>query len=114
MTIDIEVAERFGALVAEGNYGEAHGYLTQAAGRENPPEVLKRDFEEMISYWQGDGEILEVTSDLILEDWPDKQAQDLGVVYTAFIGAGDCEAVTVVLTQEDGAVRIRSLEWGRP
>ncbi|MBJ7898840.1 MAG: hypothetical protein GC158_02715 [Cyanobacteria bacterium RI_101] len=64
--------------------------------------------------WQRDGEILEVRSDLILEDWPDKQAQDLGMVYTAFIGAGDCEAVTVVLTWEDGAVRIRSLEWGRP
>ncbi|MBJ7899359.1 MAG: hypothetical protein GC158_05435 [Cyanobacteria bacterium RI_101] len=73
MTIDIEVAERFGALVAEGNYGGAYGYLTQAAEWENPP-----------------------------------------MVYTSFIGAGDCEAVTVVLTSEDGVVRIRSLEWGRP
>jgi hypothetical protein len=112
MTIDIEVAERFGALVASGDYGEAHGYMTQAAGRENPPEVLKRDFEAMLSYWQGG--VVGVESDLILEDWPDKQAQDLGMVYTSFVGDGNCEAVTVVLTQEDGAVRIRSLEWGRP
>lgn len=51
---------------------------------------------------------------IVLEDWPDKQAQDLGMVYTSFVGDGNCEAVTVVLTQEDGAVRIRSLEWGRP
>jgi hypothetical protein len=110
MTIDIEVAERFGALLASGNYGEAHGCLTQAAGRENPPEVLKRDFEAMISYWWTG--ILNVKSALILEDWPDKQEGDLGMVYISFIGDGKRESVTVVLVEEDDAVRIRSLHWG--
>ena len=54
-------------------------------------------------------EALETTDAL-----PSHKLADLGWVYVAIRGANFHEAVTVIVANENGAGRIRSIEWGRP
>ncbi len=49
-----------------------------------------------------------------MEDWPDREESDLGWVYVALSGSTFSEAVTVVVSNQEGRHVIRSLEWGRP
>lgn len=42
------------------------------------------------------------------------ESADLGWVYVAIRGANFNEAVTVIVANENGVGRIRSIEWGRP
>ena len=112
MAINIEVADQFGKLIAKADYRAAHVFLTKEAQEVYSPEEFKKSVEQMTDYWSSP--IEEVTSDLILEDWPAKQDKDIGMVYISLIGDGVCEAVTVTLAEENGDIRIRYLEWGRP
>jgi hypothetical protein len=112
MNINIEVADQFGKLIAKADYRAAHVFLTKEAQEAYSPEDFKKSVEQMTDYWSGP--IEEVISDLILEDWPAKQDKDMGMVYVSLIGEGVCEAVTVILAEEQGDIRIRYLEWGRP
>ena len=114
MAVDTTVAEQFGHAIARCDYVAAHSLLSKAARAAHSPESIKQAVEEMIAI--GDGPITEVdlVSECILEDWPAKQERDVGYVYVALTGDGFCEAVTVTLTREADAIRIRELEWGRP
>jgi hypothetical protein len=49
-----------------------------------------------------------------METWPDKQPADVGWVYVGIGGDVYSEAVTVIVTREDGRLKIRAVEWGRP
>ena len=112
MAINIEVAQQFGEVIAKADYKAAHGLLTKEAQQVYSPEDFKKSVEQMIDYWLGP--IQEVRPQLILENWPAKQDKDICVVYVSLIGEGVCEAVTVTLADENGDIRIRYLEWGRP
>ena len=114
MAVDTRVALQFGRAISRCDYAAAHSLLTRGARAAHSPESLKHTAEEMIAV--GDGPItdVELVSECILEDWPNKQAGDVGYVYVSLAGDGFCEAVTVTLTSEDGDIRIRELAWGRP
>lgn len=112
MNINIEVADQFGKLIAKADYRAAHVLLTTEAQGIYSPEDFKKSVEQMTDYWSGPIEA--IIPDLILEDWPTKQDKDIGIVYVSLIGEGVCEAVTVTLAEENGDIRIRDLEWGRP
>lgn len=112
MNMNIEVAEQFGKLIAKADYRAAHAFLTQETQQIYSPENFKKSVEQMTNYWSVP--IEKVISELILEDWPTKQDKDIGIVYVSLIGDGICEAVTVILTEENSDIRIRYLEWGRP
>ena len=112
MAINIEVADKFGKLIAKADYRAAHGLLIKEAQQVYSPEDFKKSVEQMTDYWSGP--IEEVISDLILEDWPAKQDKDIGIVYVSLSGDGVCEALTVTLAEENTDIRIRYLEWGRP
>ncbi|MBS0262256.1 MAG: hypothetical protein JSS02_09925 [Planctomycetes bacterium] len=114
MAVDTRVAEQFGQFIAQGDFASAHSLLTASARAAHSPADLQQAVERMIA--KGEGPITEVTlvSECILDDWPSKQADDVGYVYVALDGKGFCEAVTVTLTREDDQIRIRTLQWGRP
>jgi hypothetical protein len=112
VAINIEIADKFGKLIAKADYRAAHSLLTKEAQQVYSSQDFKKSVEQMTDYWSGP--IEEVISDLILEDWPAKQDKDIGIVYVSLIGDGVCEAVTVTLTEENSDTRIRYLEWGRP
>jgi hypothetical protein len=99
------------ALVA-GDFVKAHSMLGSALGAANHPDHLRQTFKAMIDY--GDGPVTDVQLMETLEQWPSRQPQDSGWAYVAIGGDGYSEAVTVVVTQEDGTSVIRDIEWGRP
>jgi hypothetical protein len=113
-TANIEVAEQFGHLIAKADYAAAHALLTKEAQKIYSPEDLKAAVEWMTAYAPGPIRQVEVMSDFVLEEWPDKQDGDVAIAYVALTGDGFCEAVTVTLAQEGHNIRIRQLEWGRP
>jgi hypothetical protein len=49
-----------------------------------------------------------------MTSWPDKQPADLGWAYVSIGGDVYSEAVTVVVTSEEGTPRVRAVEFGRP
>jgi hypothetical protein len=49
-----------------------------------------------------------------MEDWPNKEEDDIGWAYVALSGDSFSEAATVIMKLEDGRMVIRSIEWGRP
>jgi hypothetical protein len=111
---DTRVAERFGNLVASGDYVAAHSLLTTEAQGVHSPGALKEAVEEMTAYAPGPIRQVEVMEDTILRDWPDKQEGDVAWVYVSLVGDSYAEAVSLVLAEQAGATRIRHLEWGRP
>ncbi len=114
MTTNIEVAEQFGRLIAKADYAAAHALRTKEAQKIHSPEDLKAAVKGMTTYAPSPIQQVEVMSDFILEEWPDKQDGDVAIAYVALTGDGFCEAVTVTLAQEGHDIRIRQLEWGRP
>lgn len=114
MTTYIQVAEQFGHLIAKADYAGAHVFLTEEAQKIHSPNDLNTAVEGMTTYAAGPIQQVEVMSDFILEEWPDKQDEDVAIAYIALTGDGFCEAVTVTLTHEGQKIRIRQFEWGRP
>jgi hypothetical protein len=68
----------------------------------------------MTAYATGSIQEAQVMDDFTLEDWPDKQANDLAVTYVALNGENFSEAVTLTLVEYGQEILIRHLEWGRP
>lgn len=107
-TVALAFAER---LVA-GDYNAAHSMLAPALRENLSPAQLKVEYEGMIEYGDGPPDFVGVMG--ILEEWPAKQAGDVGWAYVAISGVGYSEAVSVVVSQEAEQLVIREIEWGRP
>jgi hypothetical protein len=108
-----QIAGRFGHLIARSNYEGAHKLLTKAAQKRHSPNRLQKDFKRTVAYAPGPVRKVEIVGD-ILDDWPDKQRRDIGWVYISLFGDDYVEAVSVILAEENGNIRIRDVEWGRP
>jgi len=114
MSPHVQLAQQFGAFIANENYSGAHALLTTEAQRVHTKTKMKRSSVGMRSYAPGPFLNVVVMEDFILEDWPTKQDGDVASIYIALDGDDFCEAVSVIVTQQDGELRIRDLEWGRP
>jgi hypothetical protein len=111
---NIEVAEEFGKLIAEEDCVAAHRLLTRGAQKVHSPAKLKKAVKTMTAYDPGPIREIEVMTDMILYDWPDKEPGDLAWVYVSLVGDSFVEAVSLVIVEEADGTRIRQLEWGRP
>jgi hypothetical protein len=49
-----------------------------------------------------------------MDDWPGREASDIGWAYVSVGGDVYSEAVTVVVTDEAGSLKVRTAEFGRP
>ncbi len=110
----VQIAERFGKLIAKADYLGAFSLLTAEAQAVHSPDEFKEIVARMNSYAPGPILEVEAMEEYMLEDWPDKKDTDLAIVYVALEGHGFSEAVSVILAQEHHQIRIRELEWGRP
>lgn len=99
------------ALVA-GEYDIAYNMLSTSLRAELSSADLKESFESMIKYGRSAPNHIEVMN--VLNDWPDKQALDIGWAYVAIDGDGFCEAVSIIVIQEETKAVIRDIDWGRP
>jgi hypothetical protein len=114
MSARIQLAQRFGDLIASEDYESAHKLLTKEAQRVHTPQEMKSHSEGMREYAPGPFRKVFVIENLVLEEWPAKQHGDVASIYIALDGDGFCEAVSVIVAQEGDDLRIRVLEWGRP
>jgi hypothetical protein len=108
------VAQRFGDLIARGDYSAACSLLSKQLQSATTPKAIKAAVASMTAYASGPIQGAEVIEDFSLEDWPGKQSGDLAVVYVAFNGESFSEAVTLTLAEYGHEILIRHLEWGRP
>ena len=107
-------AQQFAEHLVDGDFLAAHAMLARDLAAITA-DVLQRDYEGMIEYADvADGASIEVCVMSAEDDMPDMTPADLGWVYVAISGESFSEAVTVVVTREDGGAKIRELEWGRP
>lgn len=114
MAPHVQLAQRFGDLIAREDYESAYKLLTKQAQTLRTVQEMKRTSEGMRSYAPGPFRNFLVMEEFMLEDWPAKQEGDVASIYISLEGDNFCEAVSVIVTQEDGDLRIRDLEWGRP
>jgi hypothetical protein len=107
-----KVALEFARSLAARDYAKAHAMTTEACRGRMTVEQLRAAFEAIVpSDW---GPIGPVEVGQTLASWPDKQPGDLGWAYVSIGGEAYSEAVVVVVAAENGAARIREVEFGRP
>lgn len=112
------IAQTFAELLVDGDFKAAHSMLAKELKRSLKAADLEREYTEMIGQYGEEGEDLPDDLEVVVisseTGMPDMQAQDVGWVYVSIGGDGFSEAITVVVTQEQDELRIRTLEWGRP
>ena len=114
MSLHVQLAQRFGGLIAREEYESAHKLLTKQAQSVHTVQEMGSRSEGMRRYAPGPFRSFLVMEEFMLEDWPAKQDGDVASIYISLEGDNCCEAVSVIVAQEDGDLRIRDLEWGRP
>jgi len=107
-----QVAQEFTQLLAARKYAKAHAMMSQKYGRRMTVEKLRTVFEAIVPTDWGPIGPIEVGE--IMTNWPGKEGSDLGWVYVSIGGTVYSEAITVVVTYENGEAKIREVEFGRP
>lgn len=106
------IALEFTRLLAKRDYRKAYTMTSRQYRQRTTVEQLQTAFETIVpSDWGSMGPI-EVGQ--TLTNWPDKQPADIGWAYVSIGGDVYSEAVTVVVTSEQGEAKIREVEFGRP
>lgn len=109
----IDFAEEFVRTLARRDASAAKALLGDALKRDYPRNHLQESFDMMVM--QTGQAVTNVSAEPgVMEDWPDKAPGDRLWVYVSVECEGELEAVTVVVAGDDGALRISSIEWGRP
>ena len=107
-----KLAENFARALVALDFSSAHALLSPGFQSVVGPDQLRSNYEEMVDY--GGGPATEALLITTMEDWPDRQSNDLGWAYVAIVGEGFSEAVTVIVEEQEHGPCIRHLEWGRP
>lgn len=108
----IETATEFAKCLTSGRFANAQEFLSKDVKGIYTPEALSSVYTDMISYGDGPAEVNGHFE--FMSDWPARQPSDIGWAYISIVGDGFVEAVTVVVTEENGIPKIREIEWGRP
>ena len=109
-----EVALQFTKALTERDYVRAYAMTSQGYQGRTSMEQLRKAFEAIVpSDW---GAIGPVTVVRTMTQWqsPAKQPSDLGWVYVGIGGDVYSEAVTAIITLENGQPKVREVEFGRP
>lgn len=107
-----QVALEFTKLLAAREYPKAYAMTSQEYGKRNTVDQLRTALEAIVpADWGAMGPI-EVGQ--TMTSWPGKQPSDLGWAYVSIGGNVYSEAITVVVTSQNGEPRIREVEFGRP
>lgn len=93
-------------------YVAAYGMTSSEFKSESSCEELQKDFESIVPTDWGSIDPIEIVT--MMDDWPGKRENDINWVYVGIGGEVYSEAVVVVITEENGILRVREAEWGRP
>lgn len=106
------VALEFTKALAERQYAKAYEMTSKEYRNHSTLEKLKTDFEAIVPDDFGPIDPIEVGRTML--NWPGKQSSDIGWVYVSIGGDVYSEALVVIVTMENGAKKIREIEFGRP
>lgn len=107
-----ETALAFAKALGARDYPGAYGMTSQAYRKEVTVEQLRDAFEEIVPTDWGEMGPIEVGE--TMEDWPGKEATDIGWVYVSIGGDMYSEAISVIVAAENDSAKIREIEFGRP
>ena len=107
-----QVALEFTRSLAARGHLRAYALTFQEYRKRNTVDQIRTRFETIVpTDWGAIGPI-EVGE--TMTSWPGKQPSDFGWIYVSIGGTVLSEAVTVVVTSENGEPKIREVEFGRP
>jgi hypothetical protein len=107
-----QVALEFTKSLAAREYPKAYAMTSQECRKRTTVEQLRAAFENIVpSDW---GQIGPIEVGQTMTSWPGKRPDDVGWAYVSIGGDVYSEAITVVVTSEDGESKIREVEFGRP
>jgi len=111
-----DVAESFAQALVAKDFQRAHALLTPRLRESLSPQALAENLRSMYSGYAPDDEPVSTRFDreFCMEDWPNKEPDDLGWAYVGILGSSFVEAVTVIVSQSSEGARIRQVDWGRP
>ncbi len=121
-----KICFQFAELICQGNFTDAHSLLSEDLQKTISPTELQKRYVNMIHYVPEDEKanetspfVLPTVYDLgiqaTLEEYANKQENDVGWAYCSICCDGYSEAVSVVVEKDaTGKLVIRSIEWGRP
>ena len=107
-----QVALAFTKALASRDYHAAYALTSKGYRNITTLHDMQAAFEEIVpTDWNTVGPV-EVGQ--TMEVWPGRESSDAGWAYVSVGGDVYSEAVTLVVTLEDGDLRIRTVEFGRP
>jgi len=108
----LNVGVDFAKALARRDYTAAYAMTSSEYQRGMTLAAMQAAFEDIVpTSWSTVGP---VEGGLTMDTWPDKQPADVGWAYVSIGGDVYSEAVVVVVAVEAGALRIRTVEFGRP
>jgi len=107
-----EVALAFTKALAARDYDAAYALTSRNYRESTNLKAMQAAFEEIVPFdWGTVGSIEPVQT---MDVWPGREPSDAGWVYVSIGGDVYSEAVTLVVTLEEGELRVRTVEFGRP
>ena len=107
-----QIALVFVTSMASRDYAKAYAMTTKEYREKTSVEQLRSAFEAIVPTDWGTMAPIEVGQ--TMTSWRGQQPSDLGWAYVSIGGDAYSEAVTVIVTSENGEARIREVEFGRP
>jgi len=110
-----QIAVAFASALAQGDFERAHALLSPELRTRLSPAILSEELHAMYrGYADGEPTGIHYDEQFFMTEWPYKEPRDVGWAYVSIVGEGFVEAVTVIVTEVDGTLLIRTVEWGRP
>lgn len=107
-----DFGEGFAWRLVRGDWEGAHAQLDRRLRAELSPEDLREQYLEMTEYFEAP--VDEVEAQPPDSHMPDMDDDEVAWVYVAIASSYESEAVMLMVRREAGALRVSSLEWGRP
>jgi hypothetical protein len=107
-----QTALEFAKSLAARDYRKAYSMTAREYRKRTTAEQLRTAFETIVPNDWGPMGLIEVGQ--TMENWPGKQPTDIGWAYVSIGGDVYSEAISVVVTSENGEAKIREIEFGRP
>jgi hypothetical protein len=109
------IAVEFATALVQERWHDAHRLLNDSLRKQYSPESLQEHLSGMFNlYAEGPARRVYFDPQFSMEQWPAKQAGDVGWAYVSVEGDDFVEAVTVIVSQTGSGLAIRDIEWGRP
>ena len=106
------LALEFARVLARRDYRAAYNMTSSEFKSKFSCEEMQNDFESIIPTDWGPVDPIEIGT--TMDDWPGKRANDIEWIYVGIGGDMYSEAIVVVMTEKDGGLSVRDVEWGRP